>query len=104
MLLEQRMKQVARQRAERKPFVYARLAHGRDFIETPAQLARAVVRRQHETGLLAYGRGMDVEALDQTRVAPILPRQHRGKRSSGAAVPAHDEIGRAPCRGRVWMT
>ena len=61
------------------------LAHGRQVVQRPAQLAGAVVRRQEEPRLAVHLLGLRLE-LPQPRVrAAILPAENRRKRPAAAA-------------------
>jgi hypothetical protein len=65
-----------------------RRLHGRQMIETPAHLAGAVVRCQHQAGARPDHAGVRAQLLQPGRVAPVLPGNHRAERRTAVAVPA----------------
>jgi hypothetical protein len=78
----------ARQRSHHQFAGGMRRLHGRQMIETPAHLAGAVVRCQHQAGARPDHAGVRAQLLQPGRVAPVLPGNHRAERRAAVAVPA----------------
>jgi hypothetical protein len=65
------------------------LAHGRQVIERPAQLAGTVVRRQKQPRPAMHLVAMRLQRVDPRVHAPVLPAEDRRQRHSADAIPAH---------------
>ena len=100
------MQQVA---GERPRVQCAARGGGPDFrkvIQAPAQLARAVMRRERQAGEVVDFGGPARQPLEPGGIAPVLPGDHRGERPAVRGVPAgqaralHGESGRGPARDR----
>ncbi len=78
----------------------ARRAHRRQMIERPAQLARAVMRREEQAGLAMYFFAVRLELPQPEMRAPVLPAENGRQRPAVAPVPADAAraLARETCR------
>ncbi len=90
MLVEEAEGEEARERSDREPAVLPSVPHGLEVVETPTELARAVVRGEEETRLAVDRIGVLGETLEPRRGASILPREDGRERRTGRAIPADD--------------
>ncbi len=89
-LLEQAEDEEARHRPPGERARLARRAHRGEVLERPAQLARAVVRREVQAGLAVHRVAVRrFEARDPRVRAPVLPAEDRRQRAPGGSIPAH---------------
>jgi hypothetical protein len=89
-LFRQAKREEARHRPPGKRARLARRAHCGQMVERPAQLARAVVRRENQPRLAMHSVAVrSLQARDPGVRAAVLPAEDRRERAPGGAVPAH---------------
>ena len=89
-LLEQPVQQIARERTRAQARLRRCAADFRQVIEAPAQLARAVVRRQLQAGQARDVVGAAREAAQPRGIARVLPGNDGRERAAVVRAPAHE--------------